>query len=342
VGSKKSKRSKDTGGLTRLQKTVRYLEVLRQASLQLTSSLDLKEVLYALLESAFKLVGDTNDANIFLYEGDKLTFGAAIFDDGRRGEPWAEPRQDGLTYNVARNGKTLAIEDMKADPLFNTAPKAWNGAIIGLPLKYGGRVLGVMNISWPTPRHFDQEELHAMELLADQAAIAVENARLHTIVQSEALTDPLTGLPNRRAFDLRLAEEIRRSARYEHNFTVLMVDLDDFKRINDAHGHMVGDAALREIAHCLHYNVRDTDFMARIGGDEFVLILPETKPGDEGQIAEKLREAAKDCQLNMPNNKTENITLSIGAASFPQDSKEPGSLVAKADQALYKDKKNHI
>jgi diguanylate cyclase (GGDEF)-like protein len=342
VGSKKSKRPKDTGGLTRLQKTVRYLEVLRQASLQLTSSLDLKEVLYALLENAFKLVGDTHDANIFLYESGKLTFGAAIFADGRRGKPWAEPRQDGLTYTVARSGEALAIEDMKGHSLFKTAPKDWRGAIIGLPLKYGGRVLGVMNISWPTPRHFDQEELHAMELLADQAAIAVENARLHTIVQSEALTDPLTGLPNRRAFDLRLAEEIRRSARYEHNFTVLMVDLDDFKRINDAHGHMVGDAALREIAHCLHYNVRDTDFMARIGGDEFVLILPETKPGDEGQIAQKLREAAKDCQLNMPNNKTENITLSIGAASFPQDSKEPGSLVAKADQALYKDKKNHI
>jgi diguanylate cyclase (GGDEF)-like protein len=243
---------------------------------------------------------------------------------------------------VARSGKVIAIEDMKGDPLFTSAPSDWRGAIIGLPLKYGGKVLGVMNISWPTQRHFDQEELHAMELLADQAAIAVENARLHTIVQSEALTDPLTGLPNRRAFDLRLAEEIRRSMRYSHNFSVLMVDLDEFKRINDTHGHLVGDRALREIARCLRYNVRDTDFMARIGGDEFCLILPETKPGDEGSIAQKLREAAKDCQLTMPDSTTENITLSIGAASFPLDATEPADLVSKADQALYREKKNQV
>ncbi|MCL5429101.1 MAG: sensor domain-containing diguanylate cyclase [Chloroflexi bacterium] len=327
--------------LSRLEKSVGYLEVLRQASLQLTSSLNLKEVLYALLESAFKLVGDTHDANIFLYEGGKLSFGAAIFEDGRRGKPWAEPRQDGLTYTVARSGKVLAIEDMKTHPLFQTAPSDWNGAIIGLPLKYGSRVLGVMNISWPTPRHFDQEELHAMELLADQAAIAVENARLHTIVQNEALTDPLTGLPNRRAFDLRLAEEVRRSARYHHTFTVLMVDLDDFKRVNDTHGHMVGDVALREIARCLRRSVRDTDFMARFGGDEFVLILPEAKAGDEGPIAQKLREAAKSCQLGLPGDKTDSLTLSIGAASFPQDATKAAGLMFQADRRFYEKKKKH-
>jgi diguanylate cyclase (GGDEF)-like protein len=325
----------------RLEKAVRYLEVLRQASLQLTSSLDLKEVLYSLLESAFKLVGDTRDANIFLYQDGKLTFGAAIFEDQRRDTPWAEPRQDGLTYAVARSGNVIAIEDMHKSPLFQTAPKSWHGAIISLPLKFGGKVLGVMNISWPKARQFDQQELHAMELLADQAAIAVENARLHTMVQNEALTDPLTGLPNRRAFDLRITEEIRRSARYAHNFSLLMVDLDDFKRINDSHGHMVGDSALREIARCLRYNVRDTDFMARFGGDEFVLILPETKPGDDVFTAQKLREAARDCQLSMPDGTLETITLSIGAASFPIDSTEPARLIAKADQMLYAIKKIH-
>lgn len=325
----------------RLEKAIRYLEVLRLASLQLTSSLNLKEVLYSLLESAFKLVGDTRDANIFLYEDGKLTFGAAIFEDQRRDTPWAEPRQDGLTYAVVRGEKVIAIEDMHESPLFKSAPKDWHGAIIGLPLKFGDKMLGVMNISWKKPRQFDQQELHAMELLADQAAIAVENARLHTIVQSEALTDPLTGLPNRRAFDLRLTEEIRRSTRYNHNFSLLMVDLDNFKRINDSHGHMVGDSALRAIARCLRYNVRDTDFMARFGGDEFVLILPETRPGDDVLTAKKLREAARDCKLPTPDGKQQNITLSIGSASFPTDSTESASLIAKADQMLYAIKKIH-
>jgi diguanylate cyclase (GGDEF)-like protein len=335
------KRKKDTGGLTRLQRSLRYLEVLREASLQLTSSLDLKEVLYALLESAFQLVGDTRDANIFLYEDNRLIFGAAIFEDRRQDKPWAEPRDDGLTFRVARSGKVIAVEDMNGHPLFQNTPAHWSGAIIGLPLKYGGKVLGVMNVSWRTPRKFDPEELHALELLADQAAIAIENARLHTIVQNEALTDPLTGLPNRRAFDLRLAEEISRSTRYGHAFSILMVDLDEFKRINDKHGHMVGDAALREISRCLRRSVRDTDFMARIGGDEFVLILPETKVGDEEHIGQKLHEAALACRLGLPGQQVERITLSIGAASFPQDSNHPTDLILKADQALYADKKNN-
>jgi diguanylate cyclase (GGDEF)-like protein len=315
--------------------------VLRKASLQITSSLDLEQVLYAMLESAFNLVGDTRDANIFLYEDGKLRFGAAIFDDGRRGTPWAEPRQDGLTYMVARTGDVVAVEDMSTHPLFRTAPQEWHGAIIGLPLSYGGKVLGVMNMSWPMPRKFDQEELHAMELLADQAAIAIENARLHRIVQGEAMTDALTGLPNRRAFDKNLAEEIRRSARYNHTFTVMMVDLDGYKRINDTYGHVVGDTALREIAQCLRGSVRDTDFMARFGGDEFVLILPETKSGDDLFIAQKLREAAGVCRLSLPDGKRETLTLSIGSASFPLDASEPSGLIHEADRLLYDEKKRH-
>lgn len=151
----------------RLEKAIKYLEVLRQASLQLTSSLDLESVLNALLENAFQLVGDTHDANIFLLEDGKLKFAAAIFSDGRRGKPWAEPREDGLTYTVARTGKVIAVENLKNHPLFRTAPLRWTGAIIGLPVIFGGRVLGVMNIAWPTPRQVDQQELHAMELLAD-------------------------------------------------------------------------------------------------------------------------------------------------------------------------------
>ena len=325
--------------VARLEQSIRYLEVLRQASLHITSSLELQEVLYALLESAFELLGDTRNANIFSYEDGKLTFAAAIWDDGRRDAPFAEPREDGLTHNIARSGEIIAIEDMSVHPLFQTTPKEWNGAIIGLPLKYGGKVLGVMNISWPHPRHFDEQELHAMALLADQAAIAIENARLHRVVREESLTDSLTGLPNRRALDARLDEEVRRSTRYGHPFVLLMIDLDRFKLINDTHGHMVGDAALRNIAGCLRSAVRDTDFLARYGGDEFVLILPETKIGDEKIITRKLHSAAEECRFDLTGTKTDAITLSIGAASFPDDAREPEELIHKADKDLYERKR---
>jgi diguanylate cyclase (GGDEF)-like protein len=155
------------------------------------------------------------------------------------------------------------------------------------------------------------------------------------------MTDALTGLPNRRAFDKNLAEEIRRSARYNHTFTVMMVDLDGYKRINDTYGHVVGDTALREIAQCLRGSVRDTDFMARFGGDEFVLILPETKSGDDLFIAQKLREAAGVCRLSLPDGKRETLTLSIGSASFPLDASEPSGLIHEADRLLYDEKKRH-
>ena len=326
--------------VARLEQSIRYLEVLRQASLHITSSLDLQEVLYALLESAFKLLGDTRNANIFFYENDRLLFGAAIWEGGRLDTPFAEPRQDGLTYTVARGGENVAVEDMSVHALFQTTPKEWNGAIIGLPLKYGGKVLGVMNISWPHPRRFDEEELHAIALLADQAAIAIENARLHRVVRAESLTDALTGLPNRRAFDARLAEEVRRSTRYGHTFELLIIDLDRFKRINDTHGHVAGDRALTNIAGCLRSAVRDTDFLARYGGDEFVLILPETKIGDEEIITKKLRTAAEECWFDLPGMKTDAITLSIGAAYFPDDAREPEELIHEADKDLY-ERKGH-
>lgn len=167
----------------------------------------------------------------------------------------------------------------------------------------------------------------------------MENAPLHSIVQNEALTDPLISLPNRRAFDVRLAEEIRRSARYGHTFYVRMLDLDQFKRINDAHGHLVGDAALQEIACMLRSSIRDTDSLARYGGDEFVLILPETKADDADLIVQKLHAAIKTFKLPLPGAKIENLAISIGAALFPQDGTAPAELVLKADQRLYSKKK---
>jgi diguanylate cyclase (GGDEF)-like protein len=486
------------------ERRTRQLEELRQASLHITSSLDLEAVLYALLESALKMLSGVQGAHIFLYDGHQLSFGAAMWADGRRSEPWAEPRQDGLTYAVARSAEIVVVQDMQAHPLFRSAPADWSGAIIGLPLKFAGKVVGVMNIAWPVPQQFEREDLHLMELLADQAAIAIqnahlmaqskrrgaelealhqaslklnsildvetvlkailehatdllhgvdnahiytydgkalqfgaahwagsheaqawlipnaddlvysvansgemlpisnfsahpsfkkapaswngaivavplkvarrvagvivvaypeprefesgeldliklladqaaialENARLHSLSQEEALTDPLTELPNRRAFDMRLAEEIRRSVRYGHHFCLMMMDLDGFKRINDSYGHMGGDVVLKNIARCLRYSVRDTDFLARYGGDEFVLLLPETGPGDARVISEKLKNAVLDCEINWADAKNERITLSIGVASFPQDGRETAALIDKADKNLYRGKPN--
>lgn len=314
------------------------LEALHQASLKLTSTLDIGLVLRAILENAMKMLEGVDNAHIYTYDGETLRFGAARWAGGREGQAWVKPNPDGLVYSVARSGEMLPIGNMGKHSQYKDSHTRWKGAVVAMPLKVARRVAGVMVIAYQEPREFEAGELNLINLLADQAAIALENARLHGLTQEEALTDPLTELPNRRAFDIRLAEEIRRSTRYGHSFALVMMDLDGFKRINDTYGHIVGDVALKDISRCLRYSVRDTDFLARFGGDEFVLILPETKGDDAGIISHKLQKTVLDCRINWAEAKDERVTLSIGVASFPLDAKEPAALIGKADKALYRSK----
>jgi GAF domain-containing protein len=160
------------------QQRVAELEAVRQAGLSLTSSLELQGVLEAILEGTIKLLDDINDTHIFLYEDGRVVFGAAYWDGSRQDRPWAEPRPEGFTYTVARQGEPVVVPDMRTHPLFADVPQEWTGAMVGLPLKMGGRVVGVMSIAYKEPRTFEESELHILRLLADQAAIAIENARL--------------------------------------------------------------------------------------------------------------------------------------------------------------------
>ncbi|MBN1178194.1 MAG: GAF domain-containing protein [Anaerolineae bacterium] len=164
---------------------VAELEAVRQVSLSMISRLGLEAVLEAILESVFKLLAKVQNAHIFLYYGERLEFGAALWADGRRGEPVAQPRPHGLTYTVAHEGEMIVVPSMQGHPLFANTPPDWNGAIIGLPLKIGALVVGVMNISYREPRTFSENELRMLRLLADQAAIAIENARLFESEQQQ-------------------------------------------------------------------------------------------------------------------------------------------------------------
>jgi PAS domain S-box-containing protein len=164
------------------------LEAVRQASLGLTASLELPEVLDAILQSVLDLLPDVQNGHIFLYnaeDGSQLKFGAAMWAEGPKEEPWSNPRSNGLTYTVAQSGETIVVADMSSHPLYEDAPAHWEGAIIGLPLKIGRRVVGVMNVSYNRPRKFEQGELRLLGLLGDQAAIAIENANLYEQAATE-------------------------------------------------------------------------------------------------------------------------------------------------------------
>ncbi len=324
-----------------MQQRSHMLEMIYEASLSLTASLDLENVLNAILKSAAGLMKAALDAHIFLYDQETLIFGSALRDGDISPQPTAPPRQNGLTYTVARGGQPIVVENMKEHSLFRNAPPEWHGAIVGLPLKIGQRVVGVMTMALPVNYPIAESELRVLRLLGDQAAIAIENARLHRIINQQAHTDVVTGLPNRRAFDERLAEEIRRSSRYNHSFALVMLDLNNFKLVNDTFGHPVGDKLLRLVGECLRKAVRDTDFVARYGGDEYAMIFPETDLSTAQRVAARIHtDLSKFCPDIPEKLKIQPLTTALGIAIYPDHSTEAVDLIARADAALYEDKRN--
>lgn len=326
------------------QERAAELEALRQASLSLTSSLDLSAVLDAILESMMQLSRGAHDAHIYLYDGERLTFGSSIWRDGRKGQEWAPPRKNGLTYTVAQDGETIVVPDMRNHPLFVGTPSDWQGAIVGLPLKIAERVVGVMTIAFEEVHTFVERELRVLRLLASQAAIAIENARLYDQVQQLAVTDSLTGLFNRRGFFQIGALEFDRAWRFDRPLAAMMLDVDHFKQINDAHSHAVGDQILMAVADACRHSLRTVDVIGRYGGEEFVVLLPEADTDIATLVAERLRNTVDEIRL--PANGTEVcVTVSIGVAIMSPETPDLNLLIQRADRAQYRAKeagRNHV
>ena len=326
--------------LSLLMQQADELDTLKKLSIHLTSSLDLPDVLDAVVTEAMRLIDNARDVNIFLYKGLKLSFGAALNSDGARNKPWSTPRLNGLTYTVARGGEVIIIEDMQSHPLFTTAPKDWAGSIIGIPLKVGDTVVGVMNLSRMTVGGFSTSELRLLSLLSDQAAVAISNASLHQMISRQAYSDPLTGLPNRRALDERLEEEVLAARRSSYSFAVIMMDLDGFKEVNDTYGHSTGDNVLHTVFNQMARGVRNTDFLARYGGDELTLILSQTEMTSAQIVSEKILEGMRKIKYTLPDGQRLKLGISGGIAIFPVHARNGADLLRAADAALYYAKKH--
>ena len=314
------------------------LEALRQASLSLTASLDLDAVLHSILNSILNLLEDTLDAQVFLYDGEVLSFGAAILADGTASEAWMDTMEDSISYQVARTGEMVVVEDVQELNGGTKSTTDWTIAIVAVPLIIHQKVVGVMNIAYQHLYELSNDDLSVINLLADQAAIAIENARLHDLVSKQAITDDLTKIPNRRAFELRMDQELKRAIRYNRPFTIMMMDLNNFKRINDTYGHPAGDEVLKKTAEILQNNVRDTDFVARFGGDEFILLLPETGFDTAKLISQKLQKKVREVEFQWNEGPVEHVELAIGSAAFPQHGGNPEEIIDIADEALYVEK----
>jgi diguanylate cyclase (GGDEF)-like protein len=296
-------------------------------------------VLETIVTEAMHLIKDAKDAHIFLYQEGALKFGASLNSEGERNQIKSMPRPNGMTYSVARRRQTIMVEDLRTNSLFADTPQDWAGSIVGIPIMMDKTILGVMNMGrWPVGG-FSASEMRLLGLLADQAALAIMNAHLHQAMANQAMSDALTGLPNRRALDARLENDVQRSERYQHQFAVLMIDLDGFKAINDTFGHGVGDEVLRQYAQFLAHSQRKSDFLARYGGDELMMILPETNLEDAVQIAGRIKDRMTEFEISLPDGTKRNLSVTGGIAMFPAHARSASELLHAADEALYRAKR---
>ena len=255
-----------------------------------------------------------------------------------------------MLYQALREQRTIEaqIDDPGLDSGERAAMEYWaEKSCLYMPLVFKEQVIGCLElIEKRATRHFGREERELAEPLAALAAVAIENARLYAGLKELAISDGLTDLYNHRYFYDRLAEEVARAQRYELPLTLLMLDVDDFKRFNDAYGHRAGDAVLRDLAELLKEQTRHKiDLVARYGGEEFAVILPGTggaggdagEPAAAAQVAERIRGAVAAASLGPPGISVP-MTVSVGVASFPANAASMNGLFEAADRALYRAK----
>ncbi len=250
----------------------------------------------------------------------------------------------GVVAGTDRLRPLASVGEADPDPAVGASAAAGDAAVVSdqavaLPIKSGGRPFGVLVLHrLATDRPFTAEDVEAITSLTRQVESAIESSFLFEEAERQSLTDGLTSLWNRRQFDLRLGGEHQRGVRFGETFSVVLLDLDQMKAVNDSRGHQAGDALLIEISQRLMSGVREVDLVARYGGDEFALILPSTGVAGAIWLAEKVRISIADEPFELGGEDWFDVTASIGVATYPHDGKTIKELVKAADSALYRAK----
>jgi diguanylate cyclase (GGDEF)-like protein len=248
---------------------------------------------------------------------------------------------ESLIYRASQRTNPLIIPDISREPRQpgHKKPGSW----MLYPIMVHGRSIGVAQFIRHISRPFTRIELQRIAPLIPQLAIAYESVHIRYLMhryQDMAITDGLTGLLNHRRSHEVLLEEIKRAERYHRPLSILMLDVDSFKQFNDTYGHPQGDAFLCTIAHILRSSVRNVDHVGRYGGEEFLIILPETVRSDAFILAERIRESVANEEFIVGDGSVVRKTISIGVSAYPMDAASSSELVQLADEALYRAKRS--
>ncbi|OLE13879.1 MAG: hypothetical protein AUG93_00685 [Armatimonadetes bacterium 13_1_20CM_4_65_7] len=315
------------------------ITVLYEAAKTISSSLELDSVLNNLVQVTCQAFTYEQGAILLADErsGDLVVEATYGYSTGTRG--YRIPAGKGITGSVQRTGKPEIVSDVRRDPRYIGITERVVSEI-AVPLISEGRVIGVFNLESTRRGAFGQRDLHILTALAGYATIAIENARLFEKTKRLAITDGLTELFNHRYLHEALERTLERCRRDEQPLAVIMLEIDSFKRYNDTYGHQRGDDVLRIVADVLRKGSRASDIVARYGGDEFMIVLPNSSKDTSSEIAERLRRAVEAYPFLLGESIVTSVTLSVGVAAFPDDGDTVDALVDAVDRAQYTAKRS--
>jgi len=324
-------------------------EALRDTAAMLNSTLKFDDLLDRILDNVQRVVPHNADAmGIMLLDAAAQCARLVRYRNTRDSDHAAQMKEIEFPISQMRNlremqatGVPVLIADTGLYAGWIVTPlTAWIRANLAMPITIKGQTIGFLSLDSATPNAFTARDADRLRAFVDQAAFAIENARLYAEVEELAITDALTGLFNRRGLFQLGEREVERALRFQHALSVVMLDIDYFKRVNDSFGHPTGDRVLRALANCCHTLVRNVDLVIRYGGEEFILLLPETDLASAAQVAERLRQIVE--QMVVPaetdagdGGKIVQVTASLGVVGLTPETQNLADLLTRVDQALY-------
>ncbi len=322
----------------------RLAQALQYTGRAIQSSLDLEVVLDQIL-SQISTVIPYHSANLILIEnGNAIVVRQKGYsedqdkpDNHKTVAPFDVTRFNTLE-KMTETKKPIIIPDTDIDPYWvktETTDRVLSWA--GAPILDGNKVIGFLSLNNHTRNFYRPKQAETLSAFASQAAIALVHARLHKEIQEMAITDPLTNIFNRRGLERWGQYEIERAKRFSSSLSAIYFDLDHFKEINDTYGHDAGDTVLQQVVSCSQSVVRKIDIFSRIGGEEFLIILPETSLPIAVQVAERLRKSVAECEITA-NSHLIHITISIGIVELTDEISDLPDLINAADKFMYKSK----
>ncbi len=330
--------------LSRKKKTDNQLTAFVEFAGSLTSVKDTEKLLNGFLTKTTQLLNAEQGSLMLLdHDTEELVVEARLCRDDTVQEKMRFSKDEGIAGQVLESGRSFLVKDIEKDPRIGKTnrPRYKTKSFLSVPIKIEEKLSGVINVSDKVEGGvFNEEDLELVESFIGNVAIAIERSLLYKKTEELrklSITDPLTGIFNRRYLNRRLSEEITRYNRYKHPFSFMMLDMDKFKDYNDTYGHISGDKLLKYLAEIMEQSLRAIDIAARFGGDEFVAIFPQTPKVDAIQITNRLKEKI-DIELSQNYSKMP-LSVSMGLATFPDDASSIMELIEKTDQALYLAKK---